>query len=272
MKEYSVCMSVYKNDRPEWFVTAVHSIWRQTITPKEIILVVDGFISEDLKETIAMLQREVNCMNVIYLPQNLGHAAARQVGLEAACCDLVAIMDSDDIALPNRFEKQLEYLECHPDISVVGGFISEFVDAVDNAVSRRIVPQNDVDIKKYLKSRCPMNLVTIMARKSDIIAVGGYQEWFCEEDYYLWIRLTLAGCKFYNIPEVLVNVRVGKDMYNRRGGWQYFKSESSLQRYMYCNNIISFPRYLYNVCGRFIIQVAMSNRMRSFVYKKIFRE
>ena len=85
-----------------------------------------------------------------------------------------------------------------------------------------------------------MNLVTVMLRKSDIQAVGGYQDWYCEEDYYLWIRLALAGYKFYNINENLVNVRVGQEMYKRRGGMRYFKSEASLQKYMYKNNLISF--------------------------------
>ena len=81
------------------------------------------------------------------------------------------------------------------------------------------------------------------------MAVGGYLDWYCDEDYYLWIRMAKAGCRFANLPDTLVNVRVGKDMYARRGGWRYFKSEAKLQSYMFRHRIISLPRYIYNVFG-----------------------
>ena len=103
-------------------------------------------------------------------------------------------------------------------------------------------------------------------------AVGGYLDWYCDEDYYLWIRLALAKYKFANLPDVLVNVRVGKEMYQRRGGWRYFKSEARLQRYMLNNKLISLPRYIYNVAGRFAVQVAMPNKVRGYIFQKLFRK
>lgn len=117
-----------------------------------------------------------------------------------------------------------------------------------------------------------MNLVTVMYRKSDVNAVGGFIDWYCEEDYYLWIRLAQAGFKFYNVADNLVNVRVGKEMYQRRGGWPYFKSEARLQWYMLKNGIISLPRYVYNTFGRFVVQVVMPNKIRGFIFQKIFRK
>ena len=117
-----------------------------------------------------------------------------------------------------------------------------------------------------------MNLVTVMYRKSDIQKVGGFIDWYCEEDYYLWIRLAQNNFQFYNIQENLVNVRVGKEMYSRRGGWRYFKSEARLQWYMFRNKIIGFPRYVFNTVGRFAVQVAMPNKVRGFVFKKLFRK
>ena len=117
-----------------------------------------------------------------------------------------------------------------------------------------------------------MNLVTVMYKKSDILRVGGFIDWFCEEDYYLWIRLARNGYQFYNIQENLVNVRVGKEMYSRRGGWRYFKSEARLQWYMFQNGVISFPRYTFNTVGRFSVQVMMPNKVRGFVFKKLFRK
>ena len=102
--------------------------------------------------------------------------------------------------------------------------------------------------------------------------VGGYLDWYCEEDYYLWIRLALGGYKFYNIQENLVNVRVGEEMYKRRGGMKYFKSEARLQKYMFDHNVISLPRYIYNVGIRWAVQVAMPNRVRGWVFRTFARK
>lgn len=272
MQKFSVCMSVYKNDKPADFLVAVRSIYNQTTAPNDIVLVVDGPVGVELKEAIAVLQEEIKVLNVIWLPVNKGHATARQTGLLAAKCELVAVMDADDISVPNRFEKQLEVFAQQPDVTVVGGLIHEFIGETHNVVGKRIVPEQDVDIKAYLKSRCPMNLVTVMMRKSHLEQVGGYIDWYCEEDYYLWIRLALAGYKFYNIQENLVDVRVGEEMYQRRGGWKYFKSEALLQHYMWKHGVIGFGRYLYNVAIRFAVQVAMPNSVRGWVFRTFARK
>ena len=269
---FSVCMSVYKNDKPTDFLVAVRSIYNQTAAPNDIVLVVDGPVGEALKEAITTLQAEIGVLNVTWLPTNQGHATARQTGLMAAKNELVAVMDADDISVPNRFEKQLKAFEEHPEVSVVGGLINEFIGTPEKVVGTRIVPEYDEDIKAYLKSRCPMNLVTVMMRKSHLQAVGGYIDWYCEEDYYLWIRLALDGYKFYNIQENLVDVRVGEEMYQRRGGWKYFKSEASLQHYMWKHDVTSLGRYLYNVAIRFAVQVAMPNSLRGWVFRTFARK
>lgn len=272
VRNFSVCMSVYKNDSPSYFKEAVHSIYtRQTVKPDEIILVIDGPVADELNDAINALKSEIPALKVLPLIKNMGHAIARQTGLEAASNNLVAVMDADDIAVPKRFEKQLEAFEKHPDVSVVGGIINEFIDSPDNIVGTRVCPEYDAQIKDYLKARCPMNLVTVMLKKEDVLAVGGYQDWYCEEDYYLWIRLTLNKYKFYNIQENLVDVRVGNEMYQRRGGYKYFRSEQTLQKYMFKHKLISLPRYIYNVLIRFAVQVAMPNTLRGWVFRKFAR-
>lgn len=268
---FSVCMSVYKNDDTTDFTNAVLSIYKQTCPPDEIVLVVDGPVPTIMHNTIDVLKEKVGIMTVIQLDQNMGHAIARQTGLDAAKNELCAVMDADDIAVPDRFEKQLKAFEEHPEVSVVGGLINEFIHNIDNVVGTRMVPEHDADIKDYLKSRCPMNLVTVMLKKSDVMKVGGYMDWYCEEDYYLWIRLTLASYKFYNIQENLVNVRVGEEMYQRRGGMKYFQSEARLQKYMLDNKLISWPKYAYNVLVRWAVQVAMPNWLRGWVFQKFAR-
>ena len=269
--EFSICMSVYENDNPQDFYDAVMSIYQQTCPPEEIILVIDGPVPDEMLETINRLKAETCIMRVIPLEKNMGHAIARQTGLEAAKNELCAVMDADDLSVPNRFEKQLKAFEEHPEVSVVGGLINEFIHDTDNVVGTRIVPEKDSDIKEYLKSRCPMNLVTVMLKKSDVMKVGGYQDWYCEEDYYLWIRLALGGYKFYNIQENLVNVRVGEEMYQRRGGKKHFDSEARLQKYMLDHKLISWPKYAYNVLIRWAVQVAMPNWLRGWVFRTFAR-
>lgn len=117
-----------------------------------------------------------------------------------------------------------------------------------------------------------MNHVTVMFRKSEVLKAGNYQDWFWNEDYYLWIRMRLAGCKFANVPEVLVNVRTGSDMYARRGGIKYFRSEKALQKYMLDNNVIGFSTYLMNVLKRFIVQVLLPNDIRGWVFRTFARQ
>ena len=181
-------------------------------------------------------------------------------------------MDADDVAVPNRFEMQLKAFEEHPEATVVGGNINEFIHETTNVVGSRIVPEKDEDIKDYLKSRCPLNLVTVMYKKSKVQEVGGFIDWYCEEDYYLWIRLALAGHKFYNVQENFVDVRVGEEMYQRRGGMKYFKSEVRLQKYMLNKDIINWGRYLNNVTKRLIVQVLLPNKIRGWVFRTFARE
>ena len=272
MQKFSVCMSVYKNDDPTNFKTAVLSVWVQTVQPDEIVLVIDGPVPDETTKVIEELRKEIPVLHVIPLPQNMGHAIARQTGLDAARNELVAVMDADDISVFDRFEKQLKAFDAHPDVSVVGGLINEFIISPKQHLSTRFVPEADKEIKKYMKSRAPMNLVTVMLKKSDVMKVGGYLDWYCEEDTYLWARLALAGYKFYNLQENLVNVRVGDEMYQRRGGWRYFKSEALMQGYMFRNGIISLPRFLYNVAIRLAVQLLMPNKVRGWVFRHFARK
>lgn len=273
MHDYSVIICVYHKDNAQHFQKAVESVTvKQSLKPTEVVIVVDGPIGGELDDYVKTLERQTDLFKVIRLPKNLGHAGARQAGLDVVSHNLVAIMDADDIASPNRFECQITAYSEHPDMAVIGGQIDEFIENPENVVGSRIVPLADADIKSYLKSRCPMNLVTVMFQKDYVQAVGGYMEWYCEEDYYLWVRLALGGYTFMNLPETLVNVRVGADMYHRRGGWKYFRSEARLQGYMLRHYLISLPRYCYNVLGRFVVQVAMPNRLRGFIFQKLFRK
>lgn len=270
--DFSVCTSVYKNDNPNYVAVALDSIINQTLCPKEIVLVVDGPVSNELNTLLSKYESDYpELFHVIRLKENKGLGNALNVALLASKHEIIARMDSDDIAASDRFEKQLKCFEIDSDLSIVGGGISEFIDSPDNIVGYRMCPLTDKDLKKYMKKRCGFNHMTVMFRKSEVLRVGSYQDWFWNEDYYLWIRMMLASCKFANLPDVLVNVRVGEDMYRRRGGWKYFKSEAKLQFYMWKKNVIGFVRLIYNVSIRFVVQVAMPNRLRGWLLRMFAR-
>ena len=269
--KFSVSMCVYEKDNPEWFRVAVESILNQTSKPDEVVLVVDGPVGDNLKNVILEYD-QLECFKVIWLPENKGLGNARRIGVAACSNDLVAMMDSDDISVPNRFEKQLHLFEKDSALDIAGGLISEFIGEPGNVVAKRIVPTTDIEIKEYLKSRCPLNHVTVMCKKTSLDKVGGYLDWYANEDYYLWIRMVMANMKFANIPEVLVNVRIGEEMYQRRGGIRYFKSEAKLQKYMLDHKIIGFGTYLVNVAKRLIVQVLLPNRLRGWVFQKFARK
>lgn len=274
MNKFSVITSVYRNDNPQFVARALDSIYSyQTLKPNEIVITVDGPVSEKLTTLIKEYDdNNPGLFNIIWLPQNVGLGNALKVGIENAKYEIIARMDSDDVSAPDRFEKQISYLEHHPEYDLLGGQISEFIGNENNIVGNRLVPCNHSEIMACLKSRCPFNHVSIVAKRSRIIAVGNYIDWHFNEDYYLWIRMAEAGYNFSNLPDTLVNVRVGKDMYARRGGWKYFKSEKGLQDYMLKRKMISLPTYCYNVLGRFIIQVILPNKIRGFVFQKFFRK
>lgn len=206
-------------------------------------------------------------LKTIYLPKNQGHGNARRASLENCTNEIVALMDADDISLRHRFEKQLAIFKRDESVDVVGGQITEFIGEPSNITGKRVVPENNAEIKTYMKKRCPMNQVSIAFKKSFYDKVGGYIDWFCEEDYYLWIRMAEGNGTFANVPDTLVNVRVGDEMSSRRGGWKYFSSEAKLQAYMLKHRIISLPRYLYNIAIRFAGEVVVPNSVRTKLFK-----
>ena len=160
----------------------------------------------------------------------------------------------------------------HENIDICGGQIDEFIDDPSNVIGRRLVPVSDAELKVFMKKRCPFNHMTVMYKKSAVLNAGNYQDWFWNEDYFLWIRMALKKQIFSNLPETLVNVRVGKDMYARRGGDKYFKSEVGIQKLMLKNGLIDRPTYMSNCTKRFIVQKMLPNSVRGWVFKIFARE
>lgn len=269
--KFTVSMSVYQNDNPEYFLKALESVVNQTIHPDEIIIVVDGPVPEKTNNILNMFASNHKNIKVSRLKKNMGHGYARNLGLQKSSHDYVAIMDSDDICLKNRFELQLQFLRDNRDISVLGGIIKEFWDETDTKFSKRKLPETDLEIKKYMKYRCPFNQMSVMMKKDHVLNVGGYKDWFCNEDYYLWIRMALNNYKFHNLQETLVKVRADENYFKRRGGLKYFKSEVKIQKLMLSKGIISLPIFIYNVVIRFVVQILLNEKLRKYFFNTFAR-
>jgi glycosyltransferase involved in cell wall biosynthesis len=235
-------------------------------------LVIDGPITYNTKAIIKNFEKSYSFLKVIELERNLGHGNARRIGLENCTYNIVALMDSDDISVTNRFETQYQFLMKNPKVSVVGGQIEEFEVDIDHVISKREVPETDKEIKECLKYRCPLNQMTVMFRKDKVIEAGGYLDWFCNEDYYLWIRMILKENVFHNLNKTLVKVRVNINLYSRRGGLKYFKSEFKIQKLLRNKGLITFYRFSLNVTIRFIVQVLMPPKTRKIIFLKFARK
>lgn len=270
---FSVAMSVYKNDNSIFFDRALSSITdEQTVIPNEIVLVVDGLVSDEINNVIDKYEKKYGIFKVIRLEENSGLGNALKIAVENSTYELIARMDSDDVSVSTRFEEQLKYFETNAEIDIVGGDITEFIGEENNIVGKRSVPLSNESIREYMKTRCAFNHVSVMFKKEAVQSAGGYQEWFWNEDYYLWIRMWLDGAKFANTGSVLVNVRVGEKMYQRRGGSKYFESEKELQGYMLKHGMINYSTYIKNVAKRLIIQRLMPNKIRGWVFRKFARK
>ncbi len=275
---FSVIMSIYKSDVPELLRVALDSLLQQTLLPNEIVIVGDGPVPHQLEAEVESVKCKVKNeklpIEVTYLPQehNRGLGEAMRIAVEAAKHDYVARMDSDDICLPDRFEKQMRCFEEDPELSLVGGMITEFDGEPENIIAKRVLPLEDADIKRMMRGRCAVNHVTVIFKKADLLKSGNYQPYWLQEDQYLWARMMEHGCKFRNIPDVVVNVRSGKDQIARRSGWRFYKSVVRVFWYMYRHGLISFPYFLYICTVRGIVQVLMPNRIRTWIYLHLLRK
>lgn len=274
MENFSVVTSVYRSDKPMFVRMALDSMLvEQTLKPSEIVLIQDGPVTADLDGLLSEYETEYSdVMHIIRLEKNGGLGNALKIGVENAKYSMVARMDSDDICLPNRFEIQVAYMESHPEVDIVGGQITEFIDFPENIIGRREVPLDNEGIYRFMKSRCAFNHMTVMFRKAAVLKAGNYKDWFWNEDYYLWLRMMMSNCKFANVPEVLVNVRSGADQYARRGGRKYYESEKGIKRLQLENKMISKTEYFYFVAQRYVIQILMPNWLRGWVFRTLARK
>lgn len=268
---FSVLLSIYHKEQPIHLQQSLDSLFAQTLPPSEVILVKDGLLTLELDQIIMEYVQKYPVIKVIPLTQNGGLGKALNEGLKHCSYDLVARMDTDDIAKPMRFEKQVEVFQKHPDIDICSAWIDEFEGDVSHVMSCRKLPEYHEDIARYAKSRCPLNHPVVMFRKEAVLNAGGYLHYPLLEDYYLWIRMLMNGCRFYNIQESLLYFRTSPDMFKRRGGWSYAMNEIRFQLMLKRIGFTSISQCAKNIMIRFIVRLT-PNSVRQLIYRHILRK
>ena len=275
---YSVLMSVYKNEKASNLRLSMESMWRQSIKTDDFVLICDGPLTPELDAVIEQMQTaHSNALNVVRLEKNVGLGHALQIGVVICKNDLIARMDSDDISRFERCEKELAVLEKHPEISVVGSIVEEFDQIEDDSFvpvkinGKRVVPENADEIIAFAKKRNPFNHPSVMFRKADVLSAGNYPDVRYMQDYYLWTQMLIKGYKGYNIQEPLVYMRADQNLFKRRSGKLYRKLQLELFRTMKEHHFISNTEYITSCCIRTCSALA-PNWLRQFMFKTVLRQ
>src|SRR5690606_1668208 len=248
----SVLMSVYRAERPEYLRTALESLVNQTLPADEVVLVEDGPLPDALHEVIAEFREPLHIKSV-RLPENVGLARALNAGLAECSHELVARMDSDDISLPERFAKQVRFMEHHPDIAASSAALDEF-DESGRVFSSRVLPLLHDDLVHFARRRSPLSHAVAIFRKSAVLAVGGYPLFKRSQDVALWSLLIVKGYRLANLPDTLFMVRAGA-AFMTRNGLRSLGQEFSVIRYQRRIGFLSRRDTLRNLCIRFIVAV-----------------
>ena len=273
-KAYSVLMSVYQRERPEFLRAAITSILNQTLQAKEIILVCDGPLTEELEQ---VLEEFSSYLTLIRLKENGGLGKALAEGLKHCQCEWVVRMDSDDLAVSDRCEKQMAYVQQHPETDVLSGTVAEFTGdaltpegAAQQVCSHRRVPETNQEIGKYITYRNPMNHPCVMLRRTKALEAENYQPCSLFEDYDLWVRMFQNQCVFANLGSTLLFMRVN-EMHKRRGGMAYARAIRHFWKKMYQRGMISLPQYLIRTTARVAVSLC-PNQIRKIIYDRKLRD
>lgn len=265
-RKFSVLFSVYFKEKPEFFDRALESIYNQTVKADEWVIVKDGPISRELQ---AVIDKYRNYDGVVIkevpLEENMGLGLALSHGVPECSFELIARMDTDDIAVPERFGLQLAEFENDPELDLCGGQIIEFETDENVFVAERHVPLTHEDIVKFQKKRSAFNHMTVMFKKSKVLAAGNYKNCPLMEDDMLWVDMILSGAKCKNLDRYLCRVRTNRDMIARRGGLKYYKKYKAARKKIYKTGFISYGQYFKANFIQFIVCI-MPRRLR----KKVF--
>lgn len=267
INNFSVLMAVYHKDDPGLLRMALDSIYTNSLLPAAVVLVQDGPVGNELSNVIqSYLGRDG--FSTIIIPNNGGLANALNFGLKHIATPYVFRADADDYNLPHRFEMQM--VELLSGFDLVGGEIVE-VDKAGKLLARRNVPSTNSEIRQVISKRNPFNHMTVAYKKSKVLELGGYPNIYLKEDYALWALMLASGSNVKNINDVLVRATAGLDMYKRRGGVKYVRSEIDMQLFlMKCGLQTFWAAIAIGVARSFVFLLPAI--LRGFIYKNFLRK
>lgn len=269
--QVSVLMSLYGKESPQFFREALESILAQTYAPDEIVLIIDGPISQELENVIAWLLQQEVPVQVFRFQENVQLGLALRRGVELCSHELIARMDTDDVMREDRLQRQVAYMKENPEIAVCGSEIAEFSDRDHQQYKVKHMPIDNDSIYVYAKKRNPINHMSVMYRREAVLASGNYEHCPGLEDYHLWTRMIVQGYKFYNIQEPLMYARTGDSIYQRRGGRQYTTNYIRFRRWQRDIGFLSGKEWCVAVCLT-IGMTATPNWIRKLLYQKVLRK
>ncbi len=271
VKPFSVLISLYAKEDADHFTESMKSIFSQTALPSEIVLVLDGPIGENLEAAVENCRTLSPCeMKIVRIETNQGLGKALAVGVEQCSFELIARMDTDDIARTDRFSLQLEAFDQHPELGICGSHILEFEGTPSHTVARRRVPQYHDEIVAYQKKRDAFNHMTVMFKRQEVLAAGNYRPALLMEDSLLWAHMLQNGSIGYNIDDYLVYARVDAGFIDRRGGWSYFKKYRLGRKAIKETGFIGTYDYYYTLFIQLIVS-CMPCVLRRFVFRNLLR-
>ncbi len=199
---------------------ALASLANQTLRDFEIVVVDDGCNDASL-EILRRWERNDPRLRVLS-QSHQGIVSALNHGLEVCQAPLIARMDADDRSHPQRLEKQVKYLETHPDVAVVSCLVRGYQTDKDLQTGFMVYIEwlnslmSDADIRREIFVESPLVHPSVIIRREWLDRVGGYQECGWAEDYDLWLRLYLAGARFFKLPDVLLDWRESPQRLTRK--------------------------------------------------------
>lgn len=230
-KKIAVILPVYKKDRVEYLTKSVESILYQTYKNIHLYIGVDGPVGEDLRENLQLLEKQ-NTVSVVWFEENRGLACVLNDLLDICFKDgyeYIARMDADDISELTRFEKQMAYIEEHPEIDVVGGAIEEIDEESKSRGKTIIYPATPVECRDFFSKRNPHAHPAVLFKKSFFDKLNGQKyrpEYRQNQDTMLWYDGMMAGTQHANIQDVILRFRMTDTMFKkRRNGWAFAKKQ-----------------------------------------------
>lgn len=271
-RKYSILMSVYYKEKPEWLRYSIESMLAQTVKADEFLIVLDGPLTKELDCVIAEYTAKYgDLFTIVPLEKNVGLGPALAIGLSKCRNEWIVRMDSDDYSVPERCEKLLAVAAENPDYGIIGSFEVEFENDIKNEVAIHRVPETPEEIHTFMKRRCALLHPTVLYKKSVIEQCGNYHDVRLYEDYDLFMRVVIENnVMCYNIQENLYYIRVNDAFYARRGGLSYMKTAVAFKWKQYRRGYMRTRDFIVSAGSQAFVCV-VPNSLRKFVYLKFLR-